>query len=360
MSEPLQAVKFDFIRYANCWEDAELLVRELGPLTHARVLSIASAGDNSFSLLAAGAQEVVAVDLNPVQLKLVALKKAAIREFDQRAYLEFMGFRDAPQRKKLWQHVKGQLNREDREFWSQRETEVVAGLAHGGKFERYFQLFVRKVLPFIHPTHRVEELLREKSAAEQQAFYTQRWNTWRWKLLFRLFFSRWVMGRLGRDPAFLKEVEVAVGTTIYQQAARHLASVFAPHNWMLRYALTADFGSDLPHFLQPEIYPVVRANLSKLTLVHGSVEAACTHGSFHAFNLSNIFEYLPEATCREIGETLLKASAPGAKWAYWNLMVPRSMAAWFPDRMTSVAAAEYPADRGFFYRQLQVDQLTNV
>ena len=46
--------KFDVIRYANCWEDPRLLLGVLPP--KARCLSIASAGDNSFSLLCGDAQ----------------------------------------------------------------------------------------------------------------------------------------------------------------------------------------------------------------------------------------------------------------------------------------------------------------
>ena len=44
---------FDFLRYANCWEDADILCEALGVRPGARVLSIASAGDNTLALLAA-------------------------------------------------------------------------------------------------------------------------------------------------------------------------------------------------------------------------------------------------------------------------------------------------------------------
>ncbi|MBX9450241.1 MAG: BtaA family protein [Taibaiella sp.] len=44
-------VAFDFIRYANCWEDADILLKGLHPAKGSSILSIGSAGDNSFSLL---------------------------------------------------------------------------------------------------------------------------------------------------------------------------------------------------------------------------------------------------------------------------------------------------------------------
>ena len=66
-------VALDFIRYGNCWEDADVLCEALLPADQKRVLSIASAGDNVFALLAEGA-EVVAADLNAVQLACLDLR----------------------------------------------------------------------------------------------------------------------------------------------------------------------------------------------------------------------------------------------------------------------------------------------
>ena len=72
-----QRASFHFIRYANCWEDAEVLCTALLPRCGTRILSIASAGDNSLALLAAGA-EVVAADLSVAQLACLDLRVAAL------------------------------------------------------------------------------------------------------------------------------------------------------------------------------------------------------------------------------------------------------------------------------------------
>jgi S-adenosylmethionine-diacylglycerol 3-amino-3-carboxypropyl transferase len=51
MEKQLQKVRHDYLRYANCWEDADILLAGLDIKTGDLVLSIGSAGDNSFSLL---------------------------------------------------------------------------------------------------------------------------------------------------------------------------------------------------------------------------------------------------------------------------------------------------------------------
>ncbi|MFI0459233.1 MAG: DUF3419 family protein, partial [Candidatus Thiodiazotropha endolucinida] len=76
-SEVAARADFSQIRYAQCWEDADILVEALGVDRGGVCLSISSAGDNALALLGAGAEQVVALDLNPAQLACLALRVAA-------------------------------------------------------------------------------------------------------------------------------------------------------------------------------------------------------------------------------------------------------------------------------------------
>ena len=51
---------FDIIRYAQAWEDADILVAALRPKAADTIVAIASAGDNALALLAEGAERVIA------------------------------------------------------------------------------------------------------------------------------------------------------------------------------------------------------------------------------------------------------------------------------------------------------------
>ncbi|MAA79122.1 MAG: S-adenosylmethionine--diacylglycerol 3-amino-3-carboxypropyl transferase, partial [Deltaproteobacteria bacterium] len=59
------------IRYSQVWEDEDTLKEALQIKPNDRVLSIGSAGCNALALLMAGADKVVAVDLNPAQIALI-------------------------------------------------------------------------------------------------------------------------------------------------------------------------------------------------------------------------------------------------------------------------------------------------
>jgi S-adenosylmethionine-diacylglycerol 3-amino-3-carboxypropyl transferase len=361
MSKKLtEKVSFDLIRYANCWEDADILLKGLNPKPNSKILSIASAGDNSFSLLTANPEIVVAVDVNKIQLHLVELKKIAIQQLTYHDLLSFLGFRTSEKREKIFNEIKTYLSPEAREYWEQNIEQIKKGIVSQGKFERYFQLFSKKILPWIHSSKKVEDLMKNKSASEQKLFYEKKWNTWRWRLLFKLFFSKHVMGKYGRDPEFLKEVKIPVGKFIFNKAEQHLQNTQAQNNFMLRYNLSGSFGEMLPHYLQPENYEKIKINLDKLVIKEGYAEDAIKEfGKFHCMNLSNIFEYMNPDLFTQTAQQLLDGTEENGRLAYWNLMVPRRIAEILPENaayLKDISLEMSSIDKGFFYSRFIIDQ----
>lgn len=354
----LKNVRHDYIRYANCWEDADVLIEGLQVQEGDRVLSIGSAGDNSFSLLTGDPELVVAVDINPIQLRLIALKKAAIQALDHDAFLQFLGFRSSKNRLALFDQVKSYLSADLQRFWSARSEEIELGIIHQGKFERYFQLFHTKVLPLIHTQRRIETLFEEKTEKAQASFYQKQWNNLRWRSLFKVFFSKFVMGRLGRDPQFLKEVEVPVSTFILQQSERHLSSINCQSNYFLHYIMTGSFGEHLPHYARKENFEIIKKRLDRLHIFNGLAEDAFrAYQDFNKFNLSNIFEYMTPELFQKITDNLVENGADNARYAYWNLMVPRRMSE-VNNRLKcacEISNQLSPRDKGFFYSNMHLE-----
>jgi len=177
----LVEVDHGYIRYANVWEDPFLLLEGLSPKKTDKVLSIASAGDNSFALLTAEPELVVAVDLNKTQLYLTELKSIAIQELEREDYLAFVGFRPSSNRIKVYQAIKSNLSSEANTYWDGKTEELDKGIIYQGKFEKYLATFAKKVLPFIHSKKNIERLFQEKTSSDQQAFFEDKWNSFRWK-----------------------------------------------------------------------------------------------------------------------------------------------------------------------------------
>ncbi|NTV15458.1 MAG: DUF3419 family protein [Desulfobulbaceae bacterium] len=353
---------FGYIRYANCWEDAEILCPAMAAKPGGRILSIASAGDNSLALLASGAR-VIAADLNLTQLACVEIRQAAIRRLTQPECLEFLGITPRGDRLEIYDTLKTDLTPNSRRFWDYNRPLLAAGLIHGGKFEQYFRLFRKKVLPFIHGRQTVAQLLAPKSKAERRRFYEQHWANWRWRLLFKLFFSRTVMGRLGRDPEFFRYVEVDVAANILARTRYALTELMPHQNPYLEYILTGNFSRCLPYYLKPGVYEQIKGNIDNLTLVHAPIQEAavrCGENGFDGYNLSDIFEYLDPQTSTEIYRTLLARANAKARFVYWNMLVPRHCPAELADRIVSceeLAGELFRRDRAFFYSAFIVEEV---
>jgi S-adenosylmethionine-diacylglycerol 3-amino-3-carboxypropyl transferase len=363
-TEAAARVDFSRIRYAQVWEDADVLLAALDVQPTDTVLSIASAGDNALALLGAGAARVVALDLNPAQLACLALRVAAYRELSHAELLELIGSRPSTRRDALYRRCRPLLASWAQAFWDAHSAAVAGGIGGAGKFEDYFRLFRTRVLPLVHRRATVNALLQGGPPAAREQFYAQRWNTWRWRLLFQLFFSRFVMGRLGRDPEFFKYVEGSVADRILART-RHALTVLNPaDNPYLHWILTGTHGTALPWALRAENFERIRSRLDRLEWHELTVEAFLERDGRGArvdkFNLSDIFEYMSPANTATLLERLAAASRPGGRLVYWNMLAPRRRPEALAHRLRSredVAAPLFAQDQAFFYSALIVEEV---
>lgn len=362
-TEAASRADFSYIRYAQVWEDADILAAALDPKPDHVVVSIASAGDNAFTLLARGPARVYALDLNPAQLACVELRVAAYRELSHPELLELIGSRPSWQRPALYQRCRALLSASARDFWDAHSPEIAAGIGSAGKFERYFAKFRKWALPLVHSRSRIAALLRGGNREERVHFYRTRWNTWRWRLLFRVFFSRFVMGRLGRDPAFFRYVEGSVADRILTRTRHALTELNPAENPYLHWILTGTHGDALPFALRAENFDDIRTNLDRFEWRLQSLEdflAAEPALRVDRWNLSDIFEYMSEENTAALLARLAGASHPGARLAYWNMLAPRSRPESLADRLnplTDLAARLFHEDKAFFYSRFIVEEV---
>ena len=364
MSGIEERASFGIVRYANCWEDADVLLDALEPGPSSSCLSIASAGDNALALLTRSPALVVAVDISPVQIACLELRRAAFIALDHPALLAFLGFAaSTDDRLETYRSLRGHLSPESRAYWDAHPEAVRSGAIHDGKFERYFSLFRRRVLPLVHGRRDVAELLRPKGEEERLAFYRERWDTWRWRMMFRIFFSETVMGRMGRDPEFFRYVEGSVAERILARVEYALTRLPVHDNPYVNYILTGSFGAALPLYARPESHAAIRENIERLEIVRGDVGAAIDRygARFDAWNLSDIFEYMDDATFGDVAGRILGACRPGSRLAYWNMLVPRRISARFPEAASYLGERSRELslnDRAFFYQAFHCDEYT--
>ena len=194
------------IHYSQSWEDPQPLTDALNINPADHVLSIASAGDNTFALLLKNPVSITAIDVNPVQIDLMELKIRAIQYLNYEDFISFLGFRKCSNRNKLYSYIRRDLSERARNYWDTQPKKISIGVAHCGKFESYFKIFRNFVLPFIHSRENIQQLLSSQCFEQQVVFYNSVWNNIRWRVLFRIFFCKFILGHFGRDPSFFNYV----------------------------------------------------------------------------------------------------------------------------------------------------------
>ncbi|MEP3276207.1 MAG: DUF3419 family protein [Stappiaceae bacterium] len=352
--------RFDAIRYAQGWEDADVLVGALGDQRGKDLVSISAAGDNTLAMLTLDPANILAVDLSQAQIACLQLRIKAFQTLDHTELLELLGARKSHRRGDLLDRAASKLDGEAQALWAPLTEDVIKwGLGGVGKFERYFRHFRRFVLPLAQSSATINDVFVSRPKAERRRFLDSRWNNWRWRLLLKVFFSNTVMGRLGRDPAFFDHVEGSLAEHVARRIEHAAFELDPAENSYLHWILKGGNDDHLPLAWREEHFETIRSRLERLELKQGPLENYLSGDRrFAGFNLSDIFEYMDQPTFERIYGTLLDAAEPNARLVYWNMMVPRRVPPDYADRVSMLKEQENAgkaADKAFFYSDFIVE-----
>jgi S-adenosylmethionine:diacylglycerol 3-amino-3-carboxypropyl transferase len=336
----LAGAKNDRLFFAQVREDPLLEIEALSPLSDARVVVVSSGGCTAFSLLAAGAKEVVAVDLNSTQNHLVELKVVALRRLVTPELMSFLGVAPgtARRRSRTYTVLRPYLSDAAMEYWDRHQSMIGRGVLNCGVSERFIAAVVGVVKLAIHDKRRIDQLLSLQSLEEQKEFFAREWNTWRWKLLFPLLLNRWTFNRT-YDPGFFREVENPSFAAHFRGLMEHaLREVPVRTNYFLHQMLSgaypAQVAGGVPPYLDPARRELVRSRLDDLQLVdagYAEYLATCEDNSIDAFALSNICEWLDQSGVDDLFEQVVRAARPGARVCFRNFVGHTSI----PERFRS-------------------------
>ena len=322
-------VDFSLIRYSQCWEDTEILLESLDINEKDICFGILSAGDNVFSMLTKNPQKIVALDISFPQIALAKLKREVFKSFSYEEMLKFMGIKSSSERIGMYEKIRSNLEESVKNYWDFNKEAIENGIIHIGKFEKFFKIFRKRILPFVHNKKRIVKLLEKKSRQERTEYYNSHWNNFRWKLMFKLFFSRYVVGKLGRDKEFFRYAEKNISEEMKERSRYALCELDSYENPYIYYIMTGNYRLDcLPYFLREENFENIKKNLHKLEIVQNSVEEYLDGVDFkiNKFNLSDIFEYMSLENYRKLMQKIYDNADNNAILAYWNLMVERNSA----------------------------------
>lgn len=346
------------IHYAQCWEDPETLMQALEITPQDDVVSIASAGDNSFALLLGNPCSLTVIDSNPAQIYLVELKIKAIQKLDYDDFVEFIGARPCPYRLQLYSYLRPSLSPKAQNYWD-RQTKIISeGIIHYGKFEKYFSIFRRFVLPLIHNEKSVRKLLSSPSHESKQIFYDKTWNNRRWRWLFKIFFGKFLLGHLGRRTSYFKHVKIEhIADELLRRTQHGLTKVPIKDNFFIEYILIGQYRDlEKAHpYLRKSNFFFLKKHVGRMQLYCESLEEylkSVEPRSISKLNLSDIFEYVSDEAFEQMLREILRVCREGAKLAYWTLLVPRHVPSTLAEGIDSnikLSEELFANNRTFFY-----------
>lgn len=352
--------------YSQCWEDLACARAALRIQPGDHVLAVAAAGDNVLGLLAEDPRRIVAVDLNPAQIAVTDLKCAAVRHLSADELHAFLGLTPASDRWAVYRRLQPNLSEASRDFWESRRRMIESGILGAGRFERYVRLFRRVVLPVVPGRHAVQAMLEARDVTTQRQVYARQWDTARWRLLFRIFFSRPLLAAFGRHRSFFDHAPTGgIGAHFLDRVRIGLTSTPLDDNPYLTYLLTGNYRRPhaMPDYLRPECQPTIAARVGRITMLTASLTDALRElpdRSINAFYLSDVFELFGTDAYEETLSEIARVGKPGARLCYWNNLVPRQR----PERLASViatheaeAAKLHRRDRAFLYSRLIVESV---
>lgn len=361
-SEVEDYAKFNIIRYAQVWEDAEILLDALEINEKDNVLSIASAGENVLSLLIDNPNRVYAIDLNANQIACTEFKIACYKYLEYQECMELIGVFDSENRLEIYKKVEDNLSEKTREYLNNNISIIEKGIINVGKFENYFNIFGQKVLPLIHNKKIREELLYKKTKDERYDFYYKKWNNIRWKMLFRIFFSRIVMGKLGRDKAFFRYVNVNVAEHILERTKYAITELDTSENSYLHYIINGKYDNVLPVAYRKENFEKIKQNIDKVVLLSETVESFIDRDDvdyISKYNLSDIFEYMSDEQMCQIFKKIFTKSNVGTKIAYWNMLADKRGSKYFKNLEYKEKQSKelLNKDKAFFYSKFIIEEI---
>ena len=304
--------------FTRAWEDDRVDLAALAVQPTERVLAIAAAGDIPLALASEGAAELIAVDLNPAQLHLTALRIAAAGWDAGERYRWFERGQVDRVDEAYRTRLRSSLGPDAQAYWDVHIGAFTSGLHDSEGVGRSFNrvgAFVRFIVPGL-----ARDLERVATPAAQLRLWHERvqgrlfnrltdWLARHTPMLAPLAPHREELDRMRRG-GYLRAVESRVEGIVGSVLVRE-------HPWWAPAFLGRPVA--LGHgaaWLDPSRGTAVAAGAGRIRLVQGDVTTVLAElepASLDAATVSNVPDWLDAEASQRLGDALVRALRPGGR-----------------------------------------------
>ena len=333
--------------YNTCWEDPRI-DRELLKLDpDSKILMITSAGCNALDYLLDDPAEIHAVDVNPAQNALLALKMAFFKNLSHEQLFNFFGKGAHPEYQQIYQSIRPHLATPYQQYWDQH-IHYFKPRAIKGSF--YFRgtsgLIAWTVCHFLMRLHpglfpKMQKMVNATSLEEQNALYEEIAPMF-WNALNRTIaghpFAMTMVGvprlqiNLIRDtyPGGLKNF-------VQDKIAQVFTKVKMSENYFWRVYLTGKYTRDCcPEYLKAENFDTLRSRVDRIQLHNSLITPLLKNSdrSLSHFVLLDHMDWLASYDNQALIEEWKWIGMRSEKNAKYLLRSAAPNLAFFPERVT--------------------------
>jgi len=326
---------------------------ELAALAGARrILCLTASGTRPLDLLLSDAEEIVALDLNPVQNALLDLKIAAIRSLDREDYLAFLGVTPSATRLATYGRIRADLAPGTRRVFDARQKQIRAGIWYAGRYEKAYRVLARGGR--IVRRGAIDRLFAARTLEQQAQIWDAEFDDWLWRHTIRFVARRRVWGRITGDPSseFFPAPEV-LEERMAGAIARAARTFFFRDSDMASLFLRGRHvpNEALPVHMEVDHYQTVRNGLERLRIVTGDLCGLHTAalGFFDGFSLSDFGAFCDPAAYETCWRSVCNAATTGARFCERTFINPLPLPLSEIQVDAELSAALTKADRAVVY-----------
>jgi S-adenosylmethionine-diacylglycerol 3-amino-3-carboxypropyl transferase len=303
--------------FNQTWEDPDVDRAALALSPDDVVVSIASAGDNILCLALDRPKTIHAVDVNPTQIHLLALKLCALQHLDYPDYAHLFSLAPAPRAGALYrEQLRQYLDAPDRQYWDAHVGMLTGGLYRAGVYGRALG-YLRTALQVRCGREALEKVFEQPTLAMQADWYARRVHAHWWNPLTRPLADRLpTLLVFGIHPNQARRVGGAHFAEFLSKAILRVFSTMpARENYFWQQVLLGRYLSLPPH-LRPSNYGPLKEAAGRIHLHTGRLQTlldSLPAGSVTCFNLLDAPDWLTEAQTLDWWRRIGRAAAPAAR-----------------------------------------------
>ncbi len=342
---------FQNLNFSSANEDGETELKALAGTR--RIVCLTGSGTRPLDLLLSAADEVVALDINPVQNALLELKVAAIRTLGYDDLIAFLGVAESKHRLTVYDQLRSHLSPAAREIWDQKRSMIDAGVWHAGKWEKLL-LWNSRFLKLLRGRD-IQRLLTVTDTETQSRLWEDRFANSKLQTALEMIGRDWIWRWVMREPAgeFLPPPQ-EVGKRLnadFSRAARTFLFRDSDFAWLIFRGRHEADGA-LPVHLRRENYELLKSRVGSLRIVVGGLADLPTLGlgPFDGFSLSDFGSYTNRQVYEECWKGIVAAAAPDARYCeriFMNDMPPPFEAISIDRELSDALTA---SDKAIIYR----------